>query len=91
MAETSWTVVGLPPVKNEAKSLPAAGHGHADRVVALLEAARAATRSGGWVPTGAESLGLELVVFAPVDPPSDATNYLGGVVDVLEAKLRPAR
>jgi hypothetical protein len=80
--------VGLPPVKNEAKSLLSAGHGHADRVVALLEAARAATRSGGWVPTVGQPLGLELVVFAPVEPPSDATNDLGGVGDVLEAKSR---
>jgi hypothetical protein len=33
-----------------------------------------------------ERLGLELVLTAPTEPPSDATNYLGGVADVLEAK-----
>jgi hypothetical protein len=39
-------------------------------------------------PFGRERLGLELVVVAPSQPPSDATNYLGGVADVLEAKGR---
>lgn len=31
---------------------------------------------------------MELVLRAPVNPPSDATNYLGGVGDVLETKTR---
>lgn len=88
MSEVSWTVPGLPPVRNEAKSLLSVGHRYADRVVALLQAAREATQSGGWVPTLGRSLGFELVVFAPVEPPSDAKNYLGGVGDVLEAKSR---
>ena len=64
----------------------AAGHAQADRVVALLQAAPATTGSGCWAPTIGQSLGFALVVFAPVEPPSDATNYLGGVADVLEAK-----
>lgn len=88
MPEVSLTVAGLPPVKNEAKSLLSSGHRHADRVVALLQAARVTTETGIWVPTIGQSLGLELVLFAPVEPPSDATNYLGGVGDVLEAKSR---
>ncbi len=86
MSEVSWTVAGLPPVKSEAKSLLSAGHVHADRVVALLQAARSAVHSSRWTATTGESLGLELVVFAPGEPPSDATNYLGGVGDVLEDK-----
>jgi hypothetical protein len=35
-----------------------------------------------------ESLGLEVVLKAPTQPPSDATNYLGGIGDTLEAKGR---
>ncbi len=40
------------------------------------------------MPTIGQSLGLELVLLSPIEPPSDATNYLGGVGDVLEAKSR---
>ncbi len=86
MSEAHWTVAGLPPVKNEAKSLLSAGHAHTDRVVALLSAARSVVDSGRWEPTAGVSLALELVVLAPIEPPADATNYLGGVGDVLEDK-----
>jgi hypothetical protein len=65
----------------------AAGHVHAERVLALL---RAASDEAGWGDTAiyfpCESLGLELIVRGPEPPPSDATNYLGGVGDVLEDK-----
>lgn len=61
---------------------------HASRVLALLRAAGDAVAGGGWAPRPADSLGLELVVTSPVPPPSDATNYLGGVGDVLEVKAR---
>lgn len=37
---------------------------------------------------GSAALGLELIVYSPAEPPSDATNYLGGVCDVLEVKDR---
>jgi hypothetical protein len=36
------------------------------------------------------TLGLELVVTSPAPPPSDATNYLGGVADVLEKRVTAA-
>jgi hypothetical protein len=36
-----------------------------------------------------ESLGLELILASPAPPPSDATNYLGGVADVLERQAAP--
>jgi hypothetical protein len=42
-----------------------------------------AVDGGGHKPV---SLGLELIVTSPAPPPSDATNYLGGVADVLEDK-----
>lgn len=78
------TVDGLPPAKSEARSMLGAGHPHAQRVLALLEAARGvlATREG----FGGRPLGMEVVLSAPERPPSDATNYLGGIADVLEHK-----
>ena len=66
-------------------------HPHAPRVRALLEAARAALRHGKWQVTG-EPIGLELVVHAADGGrQSDATNYLGGIGDVLQDKTRPFR
>jgi hypothetical protein len=55
-------------------------------VRALLEAAAAAVAADEFAAFLTERFGLELVLYAPVVPPSDATNYLGGVGDVLEAK-----
>ena len=88
MSEVSFTVTGYPPVKNEAKSILAAGHTHASRVLDLLRAARNAVGDGTWSSRPGDSLGLELVLTSPAPPPSDATNYRGGVGDVLEAKSR---
>lgn len=45
MDEVLLHVNDLPPAKNEAKSMLALGHGHASRVLALLQAARDATAS----------------------------------------------
>ena len=82
-------VSGYPPAKNEAKSMLAAGHVHTERVLALLRAASdEAGRGEPAVYFPRESLGLELIVTGPEPPPSDATNYLGGVGDVLEDKRR---
>ncbi|PZG00857.1 hypothetical protein [Micromonospora deserti] len=83
--EISFEVPGWPPTKNEAKSMLAAGHQHADRVRLLLEAARTAVSRVGW-PVVSGDVALELVVRGPGRPPSDATNYLGGLGDVLQAK-----
>lgn len=81
-------VEGWPPAKNEAKSMLAVGHSHADRVLGLLSAAEQAIADQPSPLYGSDALGLELVLQSPVEPPSDATNYLGGVGDVLEAKVR---
>jgi hypothetical protein len=86
MREITIEAAGYPPAKNEAKSMLAVGHVHADRVLALLQAAASKARSGGAVYFPDESLGLEVVLTSPAPPPSDATNYLGGVADVLEDK-----
>lgn len=89
--EVTLRVVGWPPAKNEAKSLFAVGHSHFDRVTALLEAARRATQGhGDGTAFGSRPIGLELTVSAPNEPPADATNFLGGVGDVLEVKDRRA-
>lgn len=84
--EISFEVDGWPPTKNEAKSLLASGHPHAERVRRLLRAAQLAAQQQGWAATAAE-IGLELIVRGPTRPGSDATNYLGGVGDVLQDKV----
>jgi hypothetical protein len=86
MREITIEVSGYPPAKNEAKSMLAAGHVHAERVLALLRAASNEAGRGTAFYFPDESLGLGLVVTSPAPPPSDATNYLGGVADVLEDK-----
>lgn len=64
----------------------AAGHAQSKRVLALLNAARAATR-GLELPVFADGqLVLDMTVFSPVEPAGDATNYLGGVGHVLQVK-----
>ena len=84
--EVAFVVEGWPPAKNEAKSMLAAGHTYADRVLHLLAAAKSVIGNERSPLFGSDALGLELIVYSPVAPPSDATNYLGGVGDVLEVK-----
>lgn len=87
-SEVTFSVDGWPPVKNEAKSLLAVGHTHAERVRRLLAAARQAVGDRQDVLFDARPVGLELTLSSPEEPPADATNFLGGVGDVLEAKGR---
>lgn len=86
MEQVAFTVLGLPPVKNEATSMLAGGHPHADRVISLLRAARDAVGDTTEAVFPQQLLGIELILEGPTPPPSDATNYLGGVGDVLETK-----
>ena len=85
--EITFPVSGYPPAKSEALSMLGVDHRHADRVVRLLKAAHAriaATEFGGFGP---RPIALALVVRCPRDGSrSDATNYCGGVADVLEDK-----
>jgi hypothetical protein len=85
-AEITFEVAGWPPTKGEAKSMLAADNSRAERVRLLLQAARHAAENHSWVTTAAE-IGLELIVRRPTRPMSDATNYLGGVGDVLQDKV----
>lgn len=64
-----------------------ADHPHLEKVRALLQAAEAAP-AGVFTSDLRLPLGLELVLYGDTDTPSDATNYLGGVGNVLEAKAR---
>lgn len=74
----------LPPAKGEAKSMLSAGHIHTERVRCLLEAAQG-------VMAGREPLigpvRLDVVIRAPDGTRlNDATNLLGGIGDVLQAR-----
>lgn len=78
----------LPPAKNTATSMLSESHPHSVRVRALLAAAQAAMEANpGFVPISHGRVGLEVVVTPPSDQEAwDATNYLGGIADVLENK-----
>lgn len=79
----------LPPLKGEAKSLLAEGHGQSKRVQALLGAALKAKREAGRNGFGGRRIGMELIVRPPWSAGSslgDATNRLGGVGDALQSR-----
>ena len=87
MTSIEFEVTGRPPIKNEAKSLSAAGHAHRDRVEHLLRGATAAET--GWtrvnVPT---DIALDVVVRSPTPRPlADATNFLDGAVGEFHAPV----
>lgn len=85
--QVTFDVPGYPPAKNEALSMLGAGHSHAPRVRLLLEAAARARDEQGFRPIDNGQIAMEVVVSAPAPgAPSDATNYLGGIADVLEDK-----
>jgi hypothetical protein len=88
-AEIAFDVQGWPPIKNEAISMLAAAHPQRDRVRLLLEAAAAAARLTGWTAVSVD-IALDVTVRTPTPrPPADATNYLGGIGDVLQDKTKP--
>lgn len=80
-----FDVDGLPPAKSEAQSMLGARHPHAERVRTLLRAARVSAAVDG-THFGSARLGMEVVMTLASDRPSDVTNYLGGIADVLEEK-----
>jgi hypothetical protein len=89
VAEIAFDVPGWPPIKNEALSLFSAHHKQHERVRTLLEAAAVASQSVGWKVTD-RVVGLDVTLRAPFGRPAgDATNYLGGVGDVLQDKSNP--
>lgn len=54
----------------------------------LAASAAALSDSSDWERMGTSPIALALTLFAPegTEPPSDATNYLGGVADVLQGQ-----
>ncbi|MCX6023447.1 MAG: hypothetical protein NTZ05_17300 [Chloroflexi bacterium] len=84
MGEIAFEVEGFPPNKYEGLSLFNARHGQARQVRQLLEAAQQAiSRTGFAVIADPLPVGLEVTLFAE-NPGGDATNYLGGIGDVLQ-------
>jgi len=92
VSEIRLSADGWPPAKNEALSIFNREHGQRDRVRSLLEAAQRALSGTDWSPHEQRAVGLELIVVeAPkASAPADATNYLGGVADVLQVNRRNA-
>lgn len=89
MNELLIEVTGLPPAKSEAWSMLGARHPHRARVLRLLEVAHAAMAASGFSPFDAgDSIGMELLVRCHRDGHArgDATNYLGGIGDVLQSQ-----
>jgi hypothetical protein len=84
----SVEVPGLPPAKDGATSVFAASHTHGPRVRELLQTAQQALgERPDFVPVQEGPVAMEVVLHAPPGTvPGDATNYLGGIADVLEQK-----
>jgi len=86
MTEIILEVEGFPPAKNEALSMFGEKHSHAPRVLRLLQEAHRAANTTDFRPL-LGPIGLDVVVRAPTQKdPWDATNYLGGIADVLQEK-----
>lgn len=81
-------VEGDPPAKDGSNSIFKAGHTRGPFVRALLVAARRALEERpDFVPIESGPVGMDVVVYAPPGKVrGDATNYLGGIADVLEQK-----
>lgn len=85
--QVAFEVPGYPPAKSEATSMLSSGHPHASRVSRLLAAAQGACAAQPFTPPRDGAVALDVVLYAPTDQNrADATNYLGGIADVLEDK-----
>ncbi len=73
-------------MKNEARSILSASHGHAPRVRALLESSQQAKARQGFVGFGTRRVGMEVVVRRGETALGDATNMLGGIADTLQQR-----
>ena len=79
----------MAPAKDGANSIFNRNHGNFRRVIDLRTKVEQALGNSLWSPTEKRPVGLELVVVAesPDVIPGDATNYLGGVADVLQVNV----
>lgn len=81
-------VAGRPPPKSEAKSIFAEGGKYEARLLALLQAARDEMTRLGFDGFGSSKLLMDVEIHTGASEPWDATNYLGGISDVLESKAK---
>lgn len=66
----------------------AVGHRQAERIEELLRKAAQAAAAAHWAPITAE-VAMDVIVRCPAArPPGDATNFLGGIADVLQDKTQ---
>ncbi|MCB0827138.1 MAG: hypothetical protein KDC26_13220 [Armatimonadetes bacterium] len=80
-------VEGQPPIKGEALSLMSPRHKQSDRVVALLSAVQRLKSLNNFTDFGYYLIRLEVEVRCTTLPPKgNATNYLCGISDVLQAR-----
>ena len=87
VSQVSFDVPGYPPAKNEALSMLGVNNSQAPRVRLLLDIAEQARAAQGFVPVDGGHVALDVVLRAPAGQNrADATNYLGGIGDVLEDK-----
>ena len=85
--QVTFDVNDYPPPKGEAISMLRADHPYAPRVRRLLEAAGQARIAQGFAPISNAPVALDVVLYSPAGQNrADATNYLGGIADVLENK-----
>ncbi len=79
MREIQFTVPGFPPIKNEAKSMLAAGHGDAPRVMMLLR-------------TALEAFGDATQPLFPVEPlaPCTGRRHIVGVAPAMAGRSEPS-
>lgn len=86
MTEIRLEVDDLPPPKSQGSAM-GPNSKYLPRVRALLEAAQQAIAEPDYESIGDHRLHLAVEVHStPQVEPWDATNYLGGIADVLEAK-----
>jgi hypothetical protein len=84
-------VRGLPPAKSQ-RSVFGVRSSHHGRALTLLEEAHRVKSALAFRGFGTSHLCLEVELRAPAgQQPGDATNYLGGIADVLEVKKRRER
>jgi hypothetical protein len=86
MSVIQLRVQGLPPAKSQ-RSVFGVRSKHYKRALVLLEEAHRVKSMHGFRGFGSARICLEVEVRAPAgQQPGDATNYLGGIADVLEVK-----
>jgi hypothetical protein len=87
MAGITVTVHGYPPAKSEAKSV-LTNPRCAQSVRQLLQAVHDEVGAVHYPVYSTERLGMEVTLTSDRKQPSDATNLLGGIADVLQDKSR---